>query len=54
MILLVNNNPESLYTWTNLVYQGRYQFSVVAFTSQGPGDAATLIVDTQSGKLATY
>ena len=51
MILLVNNNnPESLYTWTNLVYQARYQFSVVAFTSQGPGDAATLIVDVQSGK----
>ena len=52
MILLVNNNnTESLYTWTNLVYQGEYQFSVVAFTSQGPGDADSLIVDTQGSKL---
>ena len=51
MIQLVNNNnPESRYTWANLFYQARYQFSVVAFTSQGPGEAAILIVDAQSGK----
>ena len=28
------------YTWQNLVVRGIYLFSVVAFTSKGPGDAA--------------
>ena len=51
MLLVNNSNSESRYTWTNLSYQGRYQFSVVASTSKGPGEAATLIVDTQSSKL---
>ena len=46
-----NNSPESSYTWTNLVYRGRYQFTVIAFTSQGPGEAANLPFDTQSGEL---
>ena len=43
-------NNVSLYTWTNLVYQGRYQFGVVAFTSKGPGEAANLPFDIQCGK----
>ena len=46
-----NNSAESSYTWINLVYRGRYQFSVVAFTSQGPGEAANLPFGTQSGEL---
>ena len=45
-----NNSAES-FTWINLVYRGKYQFSVIAFTSQGPGEAANLPFDTQSGKL---
>ena len=45
-----NANTLSSYTWTNLVYQGRYQFSVVAFTSAGPGEVAILIYNVQSGK----
>ena len=32
----------SSYTWHNLVFRGSYQFSVVAFTSKGPGYAANL------------
>ena len=46
-----NESTESSYTWTNLVYQGSYQFSVVAFTSQGPGEAVDLLFDTQSKLL---
>ena len=46
-----NNNSAESYTWINLVYRGRYQFSVIAFTSQGPGEAANLPFNTQSGKL---
>ena len=44
---------ESSYTWSNLI-QGEYQFSVVAFTSKGPGEAANLTLSTlpnNSGKL---
>ena len=48
-----NANTLSSYTWTNLVYQGKYQFNVVAFTSAGPGEVAIEIYDTQSGKLLT-
>ena len=44
-----NDGIVSLYTWTNLVYQGIYQFGVVAFTSKGPGEAANLLFDVQSG-----
>ena len=46
-----NISTESSFTWTNLAYRGRYQFSVIAFTSQGPGEAANLQFNTQSGKL---
>ena len=46
-----NNSAESSYTWINLVYRSRYQFRVIAFTSQGPGEAANLPFDTQSGEL---
>ena len=49
-----NSSTESSYTWSNLVYRGRYQFGVVAFTSQGPGEAANLPFNIQSGKLLTY
>ena len=49
-----NNSTESSYKWINLVFRGRYQFSVVAFTSQGPGEVANLPFDTQSGKLLSY
>ena len=42
-----SDSTESLYTWTDLI-QGRYQFSVVAFTSKGPGEAASLMLSTLS------
>ena len=32
---------------------GNYQFSVVAFTSQGQGEAASLMLDTLPRKLIT-
>ena len=44
---------ESSYTWSNLI-QGEYQFSVVAFTSEGPGEATNLLLSALSnngGKL---
>ena len=56
-ILKVDNSCscsiESSYTWSNLI-QGEYQFSVVAFTSEGPGEAANSILSTipnNDGKL---
>ena len=54
-ILQVDNSScsvESSYTWSNLI-QDEYQFSVVAFTSKGPGEAASLMLSTLSndGKL---
>ena len=33
------------YTWTDLI-QGRYQFSVVAFTRAGQGEATSLMLPT--------
>ena len=45
-----DNSVES-YTWNNLVYRGRYQFIVVAFTSQGAGEAANLTFNTSGDKL---
>ena len=46
-ILQVDNGGGSTlnYTWTDLV-QGRYQFSVVASTSIGPGETANLMIST--------
>ena len=41
----INSCIESSYTWTNLI-QSNYQFSVVAFTSKGQGEAAILILDS--------
>ena len=57
-ILQVDNTCSSIelsYTWNNLI-QGEYQFSVVAFTSKGPGEAASLILSTlpSDGKLILY
>ena len=55
-ILQVDNTCSSIelsYTWSNLI-QGEYQFSVVAFTSEGPGTAANLtlsILHNNNGKL---
>ena len=46
-----NGSIESSYTWTNLVYRGSYQFGVIAFTNQGPGEAANLSFNMQNGKL---
>ena len=46
-----NSNSDSSYTWTNLI-QSEYQFSVVAFTAQGPGEAASLMLPRLPGKLA--
>ena len=43
IIVLADNNSSVEYTWNNLI-RGRYQFSVVAFTSQGPGDAASFML----------
>ena len=39
----INSDIDSSYTWSNLI-QGRYQFSVVAFTSTGPGKAASFML----------
>ena len=50
----VNQSADSdniVYTWHNLVYRGRYQFSVIAFTGEGPGEAANLMFNAQSGML---
>ena len=46
-ILRVDNDGGSIlsYTWTDLI-QGRYQFSVVAFTRVGPGEASSLMFST--------
>ena len=46
-ILRVDNGGGSIlsYTWTDLI-QGRYQFSVVAFTRVGPGEVASLMLST--------
>ena len=57
-ILQVDNSCssiESSYAWSNLI-QGEYQFSVVAFTSRGPGEAANLTLSTlpNNGKLILY
>ena len=56
-ILQVDNtcsSNELSYTWSNLV-PGEYQFSVVAFTSRGPGEAANTMLSTlhnnNNGKL---
>ena len=38
---------ESSYTWNNLM-EGDYQFSVTAFTNQGQGEAASLMLSTSS------
>ena len=55
-ILQVDNtcscSIESSYTWSNLI-QGDYQFTVVAFTSKGPGEASSLLLSrlSNNGKL---
>ena len=54
-ILPVDNtcsSNELSYTWSNLV-PGEYQFSVVEFTSRGPGEAANvmLFILPSNGKL---
>ena len=41
----ISGSVNSSFTWTNLT-RGRYQFSVVAFTSQGPGEAASFALST--------
>ena len=41
--VVVDNEIESSYTWTNLI-QGIYHFSVVASTSAGPGEAASMML----------
>ena len=46
-----DSKTESSYTLTNLVYQGRYQFFVVAFTSQGQGEMANVTFNIGGGKL---
>ena len=46
-----NSNTDSSYTWNDLI-QSEYQFSVVAFTAQGPGEAASLMLPRLPGKLA--
>ena len=40
-----SHSIESSYTWTDLI-QSRHQFSVVAFTSKGPREPATLMLPT--------
>ena len=56
-ILPVNNGGGRVlsYTWIELI-QGRYQFSVVASTSTGPGESASLMLSIlpmpSNGKLS--
>ena len=45
-----SNSSDSSYTWTDLT-QSEYQFSVVAFTAQGPGETASLMLPRLPGKL---
>ena len=47
-----NSTINSSFTWSNLIH-GEYQFSVVAFTSKGPGEAANLMLFS-NGKLILY
>ena len=39
----INSSIDLSYTWSNLI-RGRYNFSVVAFTSKGPGETATFML----------
>ena len=39
----ISSDVDSSYTWSNLI-QGRYQFSVVASSSTGPGKAASFML----------
>ena len=43
-----DNSSSSIYTWTGLM-PGDYEFSVIAFTSRGPGDPA--VIPVELGKL---
>ena len=56
-ILQVDNGGGIIlsYTWTDLI-QGRYQFSVVAFTRVGPGDVVSLMLSTlpTNGKIVKW
>ena len=45
-----DSSINSSYTWIGLT-QGQYQFSVVAFTSKGPGDVNSVDVSTIPSKL---
>ena len=47
----ITSSINSSYTWSNLIHEGRYQFSVVASTSEGSGPSETLMYDTQRSKL---
>ena len=40
-----SSNIRSSYVWTDII-PARHQFSVVALTSKGPGEAATLMLST--------
>ena len=46
----IDSSVNSSYTWIGLT-QGQYQFSVVAFTSKGPGDIDSVKVSTVPSKL---
>ena len=52
----INSSIDSSYAWSNLI-RGRYQFSVVAFTRKGPGDAVRFMLSilpaTDNGMLLT-
>ena len=56
-ILRVDNGGDIIlsYTWTDLI-QGRYQFSVVAFTRVGLGEVANLTLSTlpTNGKIVKW
>ena len=46
----IDSSVNSSYTWIGLI-QGQYQFSVVAFTSKGPGEDDSVNVITVNSKL---
>ena len=41
---------EFSYTWNDLM-EGDYQFSVIAFTNQGRGEAASLMLSSSNGNF---
>ena len=46
----IDSSVDSSHTWIGLT-RGQYQFSVVAFTSKGPGEVNSIGISTVPSKL---